>query len=53
MKLLCTLVVLLGTVATPAAAYASETDSYCYFGPKTVTVAGHSESTPGVTIPCP
>jgi hypothetical protein len=53
MKLLCTLLVLLGTVAAPAAAYASETEAYCYVPPITVNAAGHSASTPSVTVPCP
>ena len=53
MKLLCALVVLLGTSAAPAAAYASDTDSYCYIPPQTVTVDGHTVSTPTVRVPCP
>ena len=53
MKLLCTLMVLLGTAAAPGVAHASDTQAYCYVPAQTVTVAGHSVSTPSVTVPCP
>jgi hypothetical protein len=53
MKLLCTLLVLLATAAAPAAAYASDGRAYCDIPPQKVTVAGHSASTPALTVPCP
>jgi hypothetical protein len=53
MKLLCTLLVLLATAAAPGVAHASDAHNTCYLPPQTVTVAGHTASTPSVLIPCP